>query len=99
MNETICEIYEKRPEGCKSFPTSEFQIQDFKSCTYTFKDGVREGKCCGCGECCACMPWSVDSVLSTSVFDLTAKTVDGFIKTDPICRFLKAVTPIVEDTR
>jgi len=57
VDDKICEIYDKRPDICRRFPTTEYQIKDFDKCTYYFKDGMRKGSCCGCGQCCVNMPW------------------------------------------
>lgn len=47
-----CSIYEDRPEACREFPTHRTNFRHYPSCTFWFHDGVRQGKCSRCGECC-----------------------------------------------
>jgi len=93
MNETICSIYEKRPDICRNFPTSESEIRHFDKCGYYFKDGKRYGECNGCGQCCVYMHFP-DELTVLSCDSLEKAPVeyvwkeDGTIKSDVICRFL-----------
>lgn len=38
----------EKPERCKNFPTSKSELNLIKTCSYSFKDGIRIGKCNGC---------------------------------------------------
>ena len=48
-----CELHgKKKPSRCKNYPTSYDYV--VKGCGYKFGDeGVREGACKRCGQCCA----------------------------------------------
>lgn len=40
----------QKPERCRNFPTSTEELYLINTCSYSFKDGVRTGKCSGCIE-------------------------------------------------
>lgn len=48
--QSVCEIYEHRPQFCRDYPHGTSPMPD--SCGYHFKDGQRLGRCNRCGSCC-----------------------------------------------
>ena len=81
-----CLIYDKRPEVCRQFPSSEQEIKDFPKCGYYFKNGKRFGECNGCNQCCVYMHWTDDSTIESCTEKIEFE--DGKVKTDVVCRFL-----------